>query len=60
MRDSKECRWGGGNDYVACRDCGIEYDYRKEPRPPCGAEKRRQKLIEEKRYIEDQLERLPR
>lgn len=60
MKDSKECRWGGGNDYVACRDCGIEYDYRKEERPPCGAEARRQKLLQEKFNIEQQLWSLPK
>jgi hypothetical protein len=32
------CKWGGGNDYLACRTCGLEYDYRKEERPACGAE----------------------
>lgn len=57
-RDSKDCRFAGGNDYCACMDCGIEYDYRRQPRPPCGAEERRAKLIQEKRRIEDQLERL--
>ena len=32
------CKWGGGNDYLACRTCGLEYDYRTEERPACGAE----------------------
>lgn len=31
------CRWGGGNDYMACRVCHLEYDYRVAPKPPCGA-----------------------
>lgn len=60
MPDSKDCRFGGGNDYLACMDCFVEYDYRKESRPPCGAEARRAELISQKRSIEDQLERLPR
>lgn len=60
MPDSKNCRFGGGNDYLACMDCHVEYDYRKEPRPPCGAETYRQKLIQRKRQIEDELERIPR
>lgn len=60
MPDSKDCRFAGGNDYSACMDCNIEYDYRKEPRPPCGAEAKRAKLINLKRSIEDALERLPR
>ena len=31
------CQWGGGNDYLACSVCGLEYDYRVTPKPPCGA-----------------------
>lgn len=60
MKDSKDCRFAGGNDYLACQDCGVEYDYRSQPRPPCGAEKRRQELLMEKANIEQQLWRLPR
>lgn len=33
----KPCKFGGGNDYLACSVCGIEYDYRTQERPPCGA-----------------------
>lgn len=29
------CKWGGGNDYLTCSTCQIEYDYRREDRPPC-------------------------
>lgn len=52
---SKDCRWGGGNDYLACRDCGIEYDYRKGGRPPCGAKARIAELLKQKHQIELQL-----
>lgn len=27
--DGADCRLGGGNDYVGCRVCGVEWDYRK-------------------------------
>ena len=49
---SMNCRFGGGNDYLACRDCHVEYDYRKEGRPPCGAKEIRKKLLEQKHAIE--------
>jgi hypothetical protein len=35
--DRSPCKWGGGNDYMACFVCGLEYDYGKVPMPPCGA-----------------------
>lgn len=34
------CNWVGGNDYAACTVCCEEYDWRKVPRPPCGARAR--------------------
>ncbi len=52
---SVNCRFGGGNDYLACRDCYVEYDYRKEPRPACGAKKRREELLKQKHDIEFML-----
>lgn len=55
MADSTNCNWGGGNDYLACRDCGIEYDYRKTIRPPCGGRAKVKELLASKYEIELQL-----
>lgn len=33
---SNICDWYGGNDFMECRACGLEYDYRKSSRPACG------------------------
>ncbi len=41
------CKWGGGNDILACLVCGLEYDYRASSRPPCGAQATIAKQAEE-------------
>jgi hypothetical protein len=33
--DDEPCKWVGGNDVMTCLTCGAEYDYRRDPRPPC-------------------------
>ena len=33
------CKLVGGNDYVYCKECGLEYDYRKVEMPACPRQK---------------------
>lgn len=35
MGEGEECKTGGGNDISYCVVCGVEYDWRKQPRPKC-------------------------
>lgn len=53
------CKGGGGNDYICCILCGVEYEYAKgEPPPPCGKEKRIRELLEKKAQIDRDLAEL--
>lgn len=42
-----KCKWGGGNDYIRCHTCGLEYDYRRQERPPCPRQYTVKKLLED-------------
>lgn len=37
LTNQTPCQWAGGNDTCYCRTCGIEYEYGKVSKPPCGA-----------------------
>jgi len=52
------CKPGGGNDYTMCILCGVEYDYRKEPPPPCGKEARLIQLWAQRDQIQRQIDQL--
>jgi hypothetical protein len=44
--NSAPCEWRGGNDYMECAVCGIEYDYRCQPQPPCGSPSTGPEMVE--------------
>ena len=53
--ETMPCLWGGGNDYMACRVCHLEYDYRVAPKPPCGAADALARLTAELARLSDPL-----
>lgn len=50
------CKSGGGNDYVCCILCGVEYNPMKgEKVPKCQAHEKLDKLIKQKNQLLNEI-----